>query len=128
MFGRGAGTGRGMGRGRNATRKAPGTGMKARTRRARDIIQGRKANKAAGVVKDPLKKDLMPKVKDRSGFSPSEKLIKKTAAANRAKARAKAVSAGRPAPKTGAQKAMAQKRRANALKRKQAMQARKGKI
>ena len=116
MFGRGAGTGRGMGRGRNATRKAPGTGMKARTRRARDIIQGRKANKAAGIVKDPRQRDLMPKVKDRSGFSPSEKLIKKTAAADRAKTRAKAVKAGKPVKGT------------NWKKRKQARQARKGKI
>ena len=103
MFGRGAGTGRGS----NKTRKAPGTGMKARTRMARA------ANKAG--------EGLGMKVGRPGAVAPKTKLQKKVAAADRAKARAKAVSAGRPAPKTGAQKAMAQKRRANALKRKQRM-------
>ena len=108
MFGRNS-----RGRGNNTTRKAPGTGMKARTRFARA------ANKA-GI-------GLKPVATNPGVYAPSQKskLQKKVAAADRAKARAKAVSAGRPAPKTGAQKAMAQKRQASALKRKQAMQARK---
>jgi hypothetical protein len=111
MFGKSAGTGRG----RNPTRKAPGTGMKAKTRRARDIIQGRKANKAAGLAKNSPYRDLMPKVRGKSlPGTPSEKLIKKTAAADRAKARAKAVKAGKTVKGT------------DWKKRKQARQARKG--
>ena len=127
MFGRGAGTGRG--RGRNLTRKARGTGVKAKTRVARRDIARRqtpeaKAFKAAAKA-NPPRPDLMPKLKTKDPFSPSKKLIKKVAAADRAKARAKAVASGRPAPKTAAQKAMAAKRRANAQKRKTARQARK---
>ena len=108
MFGR-----KSRGRGNNTTRKAPGTGMKAKTRMARA------ANKA-GIGLKPIASP--PSV---SAPSQKTKLQKKVASADRAQARAKAVAAGRPPTKTAAQKAMAQKRQASALKRKQAMQARK---
>jgi len=104
MFGRNS-----IGRGNNTTRKAPGTGMKAKTRMARA------ANKAGRGLKP---------VSTNPGVSAPEqktKLQKKLTAADRAKTRAKAVASGRPPPKTAAQKAMAQKRQANALKRKQRM-------
>jgi len=121
MFGRGAGTGRG--RGRNLTRKGPFTGQKSRVKMARDIIKSRQTPEGKALKAAKRLPDVMPKLKDPS--SPSKKLIKKVAAADRAKARAKAVRSGKPAPKTAAQKAMAAKRRANAQKRKTARQARK---